>query len=324
LHQMSKQVGGHVLAAAAIFLLALVGGCAPLQLHMTLDMKHKRNECWHPTYLLGIGSSFAGGLLVAAGFIHLLPEAAEGLDNASGYPVSMLLCSIGLIGTMLLERAAHFTSAHNNDDSMGAEGSAPCRLLCPARSTVEDSQASTPPNDELPNDVSERHDEKHYSLSALGRKQSVDALTVAVTYAAFSFHSLIEGLALGVSNEVFQMFLAVSAHKLFAAFALGTSLTRGIDPRVRRSKWKLHCGVLAFALVTPIGIIAGSMLRINAPDGRIASMLIAIGAGTFLYMGLIEISVNELNQPQATYVTVHKMAALVTGYVLMALLGIWV
>jgi len=100
-----------------------------------------------------------------------------------------------------------------------------------------------------------------------------------------SIHSVIAGVALGVEtawSTFIIIFIAIIAHKGSAAFALGVSMRK--QELLRSTMIKL---MLIFALMTPIGIMFGSvfanLLAINS--GQLtAAIFNAITAGTFIYI----------------------------------------
>ena len=90
-------------APAALMALALAGGLAPLALREYYPVARPGTRA--VAHVPSIGSCFSGGLLIAAGFIHLLADAAEQLDGGA-YPWAIFFCALGFIGVMLIERAA--------------------------------------------------------------------------------------------------------------------------------------------------------------------------------------------------------------------------
>ena len=96
----------HLVAAFALFVLALLGGLLPLAMREVLCMSEVGRAA-----LLSVGACFSGGLLVGASLLHLLPEATEldaivagrhGLRRLHGgderpFPASFLLCAAALL-----------------------------------------------------------------------------------------------------------------------------------------------------------------------------------------------------------------------------------
>ena len=89
-------------------------------------------------------------------------------------------------------------------------------------------------------------------------RDSTSSLTPYVLALVLSVHSLIAGIALGAESALgttVALFIAIMAHKGFAAFSLGVNLHRA---HVARGQ---SIGVVAlFAAMTPLGIAAGAIL----------------------------------------------------------------
>ena len=88
-----------IIAALAILAIGVVGGIIPL-----LAARHHASRRF-----LSLGNALAGGIFLGAGFIHLLPEAAEALEDVVDYPLAALLAAFG-VGVLLLVDRVLFES----------------------------------------------------------------------------------------------------------------------------------------------------------------------------------------------------------------------
>lgn len=137
-----------------------------------------------------------------------------------------------------------------------------------------------------------------------------------------SIHSLIEGLAVGFSETVAGLFIltaAIIVHKSSEAFALAISLRKSSLNRVAMVKF-----VVLFALMTPLGILIGSLLLNNLHGSlgeTVDALFSAIAAGTFLYIGLIDTPDCEQMESQAA--VLPKTLCFGLGIVLMAIVAYW-
>ena len=322
-------------AAVAIMALALAGGLAPLALREYYPVARPGTRV--VAHVPSIGSCFSGGLLIAAGFIHLLADAAEQLDGGA-YPWASFLCALGFIGVMLIEHAARVCLAvrvgrHRRFGRSRRSSVALVHGCAPCCNWEQVGAASEGEWDESPRPGAARADSRFDDddgevgmAAALARG---DGFTVGVTFAAFAVHSALEGVALGVTDEIFQVFLAIAAHKLFAAFALGNSLARARDGAGRPLLPVAMVGgwVLAFALLTPLGILTGQILSANGSrQGGAPAVALALAAGTFVYVGAVEVLEKELEpaDDERPAVSAAKLAAAAAGFGAMALLGVWV
>ncbi|KAH7129884.1 hypothetical protein B0J13DRAFT_588137 [Dactylonectria estremocensis] len=191
---------------------------------------------------------------------------------------------------------------------------------------------------------------------------SAEMANITIMEAGIIFHSLLIGITLVVAGDSFFITLAIVIifHQLFEGIALGTriaALGHGITfshhtdhghmhahdapigPPVDRSqpstvplskKLFLASG---FAIVTPIGMAIGigvlDVFNGNDPNTLIAiGTLDALSAGILVWVGLVEMWAHdwmlggELTNANAL-TTALGMFGLVTGMVLMSLLGKW-
>ena len=90
-----------IAAALAILVVGIIGGIIPL-----LAARHDTSRRF-----LSLGNALAGGIFLGAGFIHLLPEAAEALEGVVDYPLAPLLAAIGVVALLLIDRVL-FEAGH--------------------------------------------------------------------------------------------------------------------------------------------------------------------------------------------------------------------
>lgn len=133
-------------------------------------------------------------------------------------------------------------------------------------------------------------------------------------------HSLIEGTAIGVSNDLAStiiIFSAVLAHKSSEGFALSVNLHRYNIP-IRRNVLI----IVLFSLMTPLGIFITTEINsvLQNHFGQIAAAILnALAAGTFLYLGTVHI----IAEPDHI-ICRCGLLSLLSGISLMALVAIWV
>jgi len=126
-----------------------------------------------------------------------------------------------------------------------------------------------------------------------------------------SIHSLIAGAAMGLENALgalVALFIAVIAHKAFAAFALGVSFhDASFDPAKARRV------LLLFSLMTPIGIVLGGSLgNLLESAAALAAEAIfdGVAAGTFVY-----VATGEHRWPKFVWLSL--------GFGLMGVIALW-
>ena len=117
-----------------------------------------------------------------------------------------------------------------------------------------------------------------------------EASVPVILLVILSIHSVLAGTALGLESTLFStmiVFLAIIAHKLFAAFALGISMQ---ESKVTGPVFKRR--MITFALMTPLGIVVGTALSQILESNAaliIEALFSAVAAGTFIYVAVLEI-----------------------------------
>ncbi len=115
---------------------------------------------------------------------------------------------------------------------------------------------------------------------------------------ALSFHSVFEGLAIGLQGDLGQLislFLAVIAHKGIMAFSLGLTLAQA-----NLSSKQFLISVLVFSTASPFGMGVGillSNLEKSIGVDLANAVLQGIAGGTFIYITFFEVLPHEFNQP---------------------------
>ena len=203
-----------------IYLFGLAGGILPWV--MSKETSHDR--------FLAMGDTFAGGVLVGAGLIHLLSSGVEDFKLVvpnSNYPITYLLAGAGFFLILLLEGV--IAKERSSDDAVN-----------------------------LPQPVT-----WGAQLGTILVSLSKGHAYAYVLLLVLSVHSIIEGLTLGAQQSFIGslvVFIAIIAHKSLAGFALGVSFHRlGL---VRSRAVPL---IMFFAVMTPIGIIFGLSRVIFCP-----------------------------------------------------------
>eukprot|EP01063_Lacrimia_lanifica_P005419 TRINITY_DN13190_c1_g1_i1.p1 TRINITY_DN13190_c1_g1~~TRINITY_DN13190_c1_g1_i1.p1 ORF type:complete len:367 (+),score=137.16 TRINITY_DN13190_c1_g1_i1:48-1148(+) len=139
--------------------------------------------------------------------------------------------------------------------------------------------------------------------------------------AVLSFHSVVEGIALGSAvhpHEVLLLAVAILAHKFLAALSLGISFLKSSTPQRKHVTYGL-----LFSIATPFGALVGAALSdLMASDdvAYFSAVCQSIGSGTFLYISLMEFIPEEMHGDGI----VKKWIAAFFGFLLMALVALYV
>jgi zinc transporter 1/2/3 len=277
-----------VKAFLVLLVIGVFGGLLPLkarELHSNRDR------------YLALGNTFSGGLFLCAGFSHMLGEAIEGfaeLDLPAEPP--LLLCLFGILTTLFVEKVllSYFMdSASGGDaasgDSAGDGGSGG------GGGGVNSHVGHSHAHGLLTID----HHRDGIDSTAKSRALVGSTLQTYMLTILLSLHSIIEGVALGVEESIgdaSRVLMAIAAHKAFAAFALGLSLVRG-----GANSATLFRIVILFGLMSPGGVVLGALFSYglaDATDSVWSSSIQAFAAGSFVYVSLVEILLEEFAQPK--------------------------
>ncbi len=305
-----------IFAALIIWALGFLGGMLPITAHNINPISRS------------VLNMFAAGIFLAGSICHLLPDAVENqklstiacvltlqpktarpTDNSDISSCSTsdlwayIFFGIGFLLILLLEIFAHEVQKNISESNV--------------------------PHEQTPlilNTSDSRHRKKQ-SLECSGSTVAhahVDGMIgefrilSMVVYVALSFHSLMEGVAIGSQHKsAWNIFLAVIAHKSLTAFALGLEL---ISHRV--GKQRLFLGIFIFSCMTPFGIFLGRLtLNENNEESIMSGICTAMSGGTFLFVATMEIIPQELQNRKNQC---SKSLALCIGFVSFGALAQWV
>lgn len=161
------------------------------------------------------------------------------------------------------------------------------------------------------------HTIPHHHTPAVDKDVSVMGAVVVVV--ALSFHSVMEGLALGLEEEprdVWILLAALTSHKIFIAFSMSMELLE-----VGVSLKPFVASMVVFSLASPIGGLVGALVVAYADDQESASAMLvptflqAVSGGTILYVAFCEVLERERAKPKGGMV---RFLALLLGFCLMA------
>ena len=143
----------------------------------------------------------------------------------------------------------------------------------------------------------------------------------AVLFTILAIHSIIAGMSLGLESDLLSgivVLVAIVSHKGSAAFALGVNMVNA-----DLSKALIRKTVLIFSMMTPIGVVLGSIISFsenNESSIVFEAIFDSIAAGTFLYIATLEI-IDELFEKSELKAT--KFTLIFAGFALMATIAIW-
>ena len=179
-----------------------------------------------------------------------------------------------------------------------------------------------------PSDVEAKSEALHhhhagFSLDSLKQETMVGSLRRFLVVLALSFHSLFEGLAIGVQQtqrDVWYLFTAVSIHACAILFCIGLELvTSGV--RV----FNLILYIVTLALVSPLGVVIGILVTVkSSTEGPTQDLVVAvlqgIAGGTILYITFFEVLDRE--KRKRTGCGIMRLAFILIGFSVMVALQV--
>ena len=228
---------------------------------------------------LSVASTFSGGVFLALAFGHMVPEAAAAFGEGGAKPA----CLWTLGGYLLIWAVERWSQS-------GPASAAP----------AEFAHAPPPPDGEADGAV-------------VGGGAAHGGSSAAMLLGALSVHSMLETMALAVARTKSAAVLlsaSIALHQPAESLALLVALLRsGI-----RGKRLLRL-LLTFTAMGPVGAGLGLGLQkcmAGSLGGALDGALIALTAGTFVYVGATEVIPEEFEDGGASK---SKIAALLLGVV---------
>ena len=155
------------------------------------------------------------------------------------------------------------------------------------------------------------------ALSAEEQKSVTAAIRGFLLVAALSFHSIFEGMAIGLQptqNDVWFLFTAVIVHEIAIMFCIGMEM---LASKLRVLLYVIY--MVELGLITSVGVGVGILVTEYVHDPSATHLLViailqGIAAGTLLYVTFLEVLERERHKPGNGLV---KLAAIATGFFLL-------
>nr|CAG4643530.1 EOG090X0EEU [Ilyocryptus agilis] len=289
---------------ATLFIVTFLSCLLPLKLVDTIRNVVDPVKKLRYQRVMSLLNCFAGGVFLGTCLLDLFPEVQDSLGDVisklgivTSFPCAEFLVVIGLFLVLIVEQIS-LDCKYPPTRLQVMEEREP--LLQDASANAHEGSivnyGSTSSN--------EPHD--HHELPV---NSSLRSLLLLV---ALSLHSIFEGLAIGLQEnveEVLQIFAAVVLHKCVIAFGLSLNLVQ--------SNLKTSVVVqltLVFCLAAPIGlgIGMGVMEVSNSLEAAVLSgILQGLACGTFLYVTFFEVLPHELNSSD---MRTPKMLFIIFGF----------
>ncbi|XP_034987622.1 zinc transporter ZIP1-like [Zootoca vivipara] len=254
----------------------------------------------------GVLSCAAGGVFLSACLLDIVPDSLADLREDLSqqippldFPVPELVLALGFLLVLVLEHIILACSERQGD-----EASLPL-LPCPSPSHSEEGS--------LAEQQQQQRLEAGTPHCHMGDTKAPSSFRSLVLTLSLSFHSVFEGLAVGLQDtesKVLQLAVAILLHKTIIAASLALLLLQSRLPL----RW-LAASIITFALMSPLGVGLGMAVMQNPDAGgsptMTRSVLEGVAAGTFMYITFLEILPQELNDPARRLL---KVLAVLLGF----------
>lgn len=263
--------------------------------------------------------AFAAGVILATGFIHILPHAFESLTSPclkehpwADFPFTGFVAMVATIATLLFETSS---AAYQ----VRAQTAAAAKVAGDVK-------------DEEMNGEHSSHGHVHRSILPIAVDDSeVNRYRIVsqVLELGIIVHSIIIGLSLGASKNpktIKPLLAALSFHQFFEGLGLG-----GCIFQAKIKSLSITLMVAFFALTTPSAIVIGILVSNTYQENSTTALIVegvldAAAAGILIYMALVDLLSPDFKN--------HKMqnnkvllfgsyVSLLLGAGLMSLLAKW-
>ncbi|CAN0920086.1 Zinc transporter 1 [Linum grandiflorum] len=256
--------------------------------------------------------AFAAGVILATGFVHILPDAFQSLANPcvkdnvwARFPFPGLFAMVAAVMTMMIDTFA--TSYYKRSQF---------RNMCKALPSTSSGELAAG----LDHDAAQSHIQVHTHAthghahgSAFAPDQSNQddddddshhfrhRIVSQVLEVGIVVHSVIIGISLGASmssKTIKPLVAALTFHQFFEGLGLG-----GCISQAKFKSRVVATMVTFFSLTTPIGIVVGICISRGYSKNSQAALLVggvmnSASAGILIYMALVDLLAQDFMNPK--------------------------
>ncbi|KAI3502470.1 hypothetical protein L1887_30551 [Cichorium endivia] len=273
----SKALPLKIIGIAAILVTSIIGVCLPLITRSIPALNPDRS-------LFVIVKAFASGIILATGFMHVLPDSFDMLRSSCladnpwhKFPFTGFVAMLSAIFTLMVDSMA--TSMYTTkNNAISAEGGEPVN--------GDNEMAVTSAGGV------HFHGHHHGQKGPIGSQLLRYRVVAMVLELGIVVHSIVIGLGVGASNDVCTIKPLVAAlcfHQMFEGMGLGGCILQAEYKTMKKAVM-----VFFFSITTPFGIALGIGLsktyKENSPSALITvGLLNASSAGLLIYMALVDL-----------------------------------
>lgn len=297
-----------VVSIVVLFTVSSVFGVLPCFIIRCLASK-KRKGRKYKTFM-GLLNSLAGGVFLGVSLLGLLPEALEQTEQYlnranidTDYPISQIIMACGLMMILYLEHAIGMAFTKYRTKPTEAKQKQKGVVLNRTKYTGEPVMCNEV-------ELVDNETDLDSSNTVILKKEAiqdeindseirnVSKLRSIMLIFALSFHTIFDGLALGLQTSdstIWNLLLALCLHKAVVSASLGFHM----EEKFASVKNIVIC-MLFFSLISPIGVGIG-MATTTGNENKQSQMgasaiLQSIATGTFFYVTFFEILQKELGK----------------------------
>jgi len=300
-----------LIVTATMIVVTFLFGIMPLKLFSAVRDTNDAAARSRWRKVISFASCFAGGVFIGACLLDLVPDVEENVSEVLAqikmeydvdidYPVAQFIVVLGFFLILTIEQTVlHFQEGWMEEaerqplisrSRQGSESNVGYQTVTPIRQ-----DSITGLSNEVHHSLDGHADHSHINHGVFQHS----TLRSVILLLALSFHSVFEGLALGLqdtNSTLISLFLGVIVHKAVMAFSLGLNIAAS-DLSRKSFVWS---NVL-FSLASPVGILIGIAIA-DLPDSLASNIcngvLQGLAGGTFLYITFFEVLPHEINVPQ--------------------------
>ncbi|GJU55930.1 probable zinc transporter 10, partial [Tanacetum coccineum] len=311
----SKALTLKVIGIGTILITSIIGVCLPLISRSVPALSPDRN-------LFVIVKAFASGIILATGFMHVLPDSFDMLRSSCladnpwhKFPFTGFVAMLSAIFTLMVDSMA--TSMYTKKNNViAAEGG--------DEVVARDQEIAVTGGSGM-----HFHGHHHGQKGAIGQQLLRYRVVAMVLELGIVVHSIVIGLGVGASNDVCTikpLIAALCFHQMFEGMGLGGCILQAEYRTIKKTIM-----VFFFSTTTPFGIALGiglsKVYKENSPTALITvGLLNASSAGLLIYMALVDLLAADfmgLKLQGSIKLQIKAYAAVLLGAGGMSLMAKW-
>ncbi|XP_065858787.1 zinc transporter 1-like [Euphorbia lathyris] len=277
--------------------------------------------------------AFAGGVILATGFVHILPDAFQSLNSRrlgekpwGDFPFAGFVAMVSAMLTMMIECfATSYYKRFHVTKGLGVVNVIANANGDEENGKHEESHVHVDVHTHASHGHAHASDHLNSGVSTLFRQRVISQ----VLEAGIVVHSVIIGISVGASkstNVIKPLVAALTFHQFFEGMGLAGCISQA------NYRWRaIAVMVVFFSLTTPVGIGIGigisQFYNENTSTAIIVEgILSSVSAGILIYMALVDLLAQDFMNPiiQSNFrLQLSAYLSLLLGMASMSMLAIW-